>query len=95
MAQAVIRPLIDGGCSVCIASEENVGKRKCRHVLSEAVMTVEKEGSTRFVDIEGVNESGSEKFSIKATEADIKNYISTLSKALTDEQKQEILAEIR
>lgn len=95
MAQAVIRPLIDGGCSVCRASEENVGKRKCRHVLSEAVMTVEKEGSTHFVDIEGVNESSSEKFSIKATEADIKNYISTLSKALTDEQKQEILAEIR
>lgn len=92
---AVIRPLRDGGCSICRASEENVGKRKCRHILSEAVMTVEKENGTNFVDIEGMNEGGSEKFSIKATEAEIKNYISTLSSALTEEQKKEILAQLR
>lgn len=92
---AVIRPLRDGGCSICRASEENVGKRKCRHILSEAVMTVEKENGTNFVDIEGMNEGSSEKFSIKATETEIKNYISTLSRALTEEQKKEILAQLR
>ena len=38
-----IRPLIDGGCSECSASEENVGKRRCRHVLETANITVVEE----------------------------------------------------
>ena len=29
----MIRPLIGGGCSECKASDENVGKRRCRHLL--------------------------------------------------------------
>ena len=41
----MIRPLIGGGCSECKASEENVGKRKCRHLScpcsSNALKTID------------------------------------------------------
>lgn len=93
---AVIRTKKDGGCSLCNASDENVGKRKCCHILDNASVEVRREKGTNFIDISGVTDSGEEaSFSVKANETKIKNYIASLSDGLTKEEKAEILAVLK
>ena len=45
---AVMRNRKDGGCSMCNASDENVGKKRCCHVLDNAAMQVRSEKGTNF-----------------------------------------------
>ena len=92
---AVIRTKRDGGCSLCNASEANVGKRRCCHVLDNASIQVRHENGMNLIDISG-NMNGEEtSFSMKANETKIKNYIASLSDGLTKEEKAEILAVIK
>lgn len=87
-----IRPLIDGGCSECSASDENVGKRRCRHVLETANITVvEKNDRMNWIDIEGIIDGKDSSFSIEASDKEIKNYIKELSTSLTKKEKKAIL----
>ena len=54
MAKGIIRPCKGGGCSECNASDQNVGKRRCNHVLDNAKMVVvEREKGVKFIDISG------------------------------------------
>ena len=91
----VIRTKKDGGCSICNASEENVGKRKCCHVLDNASIQVRREKGVNLIDISGSVDGEETSFSMKANEAKIKNYIASLSDGLTKEEKAEILAIVR
>ena len=46
-----LRPRRDGGgCSLCYASDENVGKRRCCHVLSGPTLTVREEKGINIVN---------------------------------------------
>lgn len=92
---AMIRTNRDGGCSLCNASDENVGKRRCRHILDNASIAVRHEKGINIIDISG-DEGGKETtFSMKANETKIKNYITSLSDGLTKEEKAEILSILR
>lgn len=53
MATGTIRPRKDGGCSLCKASEENVGKRRCCHMLGGTTMSVVHKNGMNYVDISG------------------------------------------
>lgn len=92
---SVIRTRKDGGCSLCNASESNVGKRKCCHVLDGATFQVRREKGINIVDISGSVDGEETSFSMKASENKIKNYIASLSDGLTKEEKAEILAIIK
>ena len=92
MSQGVIRPLKGGGCSICRASEKNVGKRRCQHILDNATMTVVKHDGLNTIDISGQVDGKNTTFSIAGAEQDIKSYISDLSKGLSKKEKQSILA---
>ncbi len=92
----VLRTRKDGnGCSICRASEENVGKKRCCHVLDDASMTVKKINHTNFVNIKGSMNGESADFSIAATEEKIRNYISNLSDGLSNKEKKSILDALR
>lgn len=96
MAKAgVIRTRRDGGCSLCRASEQNVGKRRCCHILDNAAINVRHERGINFIDLSGEIDDKEVSFSMKATEKTIKNYIASLSNGLTKEEKEEILAIVR
>lgn len=94
--QGVVRPLKGGGCSICKASPENVGKRRCKHVLDNAAMSVVKhrDGVTT-IDISGQVDGKNAAFSVKASEAEVRGYIQNLSKGLTPKEKQGILSALR
>lgn len=92
---AVMRTRKDGGCSLCNAADENVGKRKCCHILDNATMMVRKEKSTNFIDISGKYDNNDVQFSVKATQKKIKNYISTLSAGLSEKDQESILSILR
>lgn len=87
----VIRTRKDGGCSICYASDENVGKRRCCHILDNATMAVRHEKGTNFIDISGQVDEEDTTVSIKASQDKIKDYISSLSNGLTKKQKTNIL----
>ena len=91
----VVRTRKDGGCSVCYASEQNVGKRRCCHVLDNAAIKIRYEKGTNYIDLSGEMEDKNVSFSMKANEAKIKDFISALSEGLTKEEKEEILAIVR
>ena len=95
MSGGVIRPLLDGGFSVCKANPENIGKRRCRHILSEVAFEVKKEGDSKFIDITGQMDGKSSEFSIKTTEKEIKEYIKNLSSGLDQKDKDSILDALR
>ena len=96
MAKAgVIRTRRDGSCSLCRASEQNVGKRRCCHILDNAAINVRQERGINFIDLSGEIDDKEVSFSMKATEKTIKNYIVSLSNGLTKEEKEEILAIVR
>ncbi len=90
-----IRALEGGGCSLCYASDDNVGKRRCKHILNGATMAVRHEKGMNFVDISGKMDDSDTQFSIKATEKDIKNYITSLSNGLSKKDKETILDAMR
>ena len=92
---AKIRARKDGGCSICYASDENVGKRRCCHVLDGADMHVRQEKGVNFIDLDGESVDGKISISIKASSKMIKNYITSLSDGLTKEEKDEILEAVR
>ena len=88
-----MRPLKDGGCSLCNASDENVGKRRCRHVLDTAnIVSVERNDKMNWIDIDGISDGRETNLSIQANDKQIKEYIKTLSSALTKKEKETILA---
>jgi len=91
----VIRPLKTGGCSLCRASEQNVGKRRCRHILDGAQFNVVQEQHINFIDISGMLDNKQTNFSISATEKDISTYIKQLSVGLNNNDKQNILNILR
>jgi hypothetical protein len=89
----VIRPLIGGGCSICRAAEENIGKRKCKHILDNAsIIYVEKDKGTNFINIEGRVDGKNASFSVEASDKKIKEYIINLSSGLSKKEKATILA---
>lgn len=92
---AVIRTRKDGGCSICNASDENVGKRRCCHILDDAIIQVKKQQGVNIIDISGTMNGKDTSISMKANEKKIKNYIASLSEGLTKEEKSEILAVLR
>lgn len=92
----VIRTRKDGGCSICYASEDNVGKKRCCHVLDNASINVRKEkGGSKFIDISGQVDDEETTISIKASEKKIKNYISSLSGGLSKKERESLLEELR
>lgn len=90
----VLRTRKDGGTSICHASDKNVGKRRCCHVLDNASISVQKSGSTNFIDISGQIDGKDTSFNIKANSEKIKDYITNLSKGLTDKERDSILSAI-
>ena len=90
-----IRALEGGGCSLCFAADENVGKRRCKHTLEGASMSVRHEKGMNFVKISGKMDDKDASFSIKASEKDIKNYITSLSSGLSRKDKTNILSVMR
>lgn len=96
MSNGVLRTRKDGrGCSICHAKPENVGKKKCCHIMDGANMTVKKINGTNFVNIDGKMNGEQTKISIEANEKKIKSYISNLSKALNKKEKDNILNALR
>ena len=69
----------DGGCSLCRASDENVGKKRCCHVLDNAAIAVRQEKGINYIDITGKFDKNDAEFSIKANQEKIKSFISSLS----------------
>ena len=92
---AMIRTRKDGGCSLCNASDENVGKKRCCHVLDNASMQVRRERGINYIDITGTVNKDDANFSIKANEAKIKNFISNLSSGLSKKEQDGILSILR
>ena len=86
-----LRPRRDGGgCSLCYASDENVGKRRCCHVLSGPILTVREEKGIKFVDISGKINNEPTTLSIKANKKIIKEFTNTLRELtnnLSDREK--------
>lgn len=91
----VMRTLKEGGCSLCNATDENVGKKRCRHVLDNAAIKVRKDGSTNFVDITGTVDNESMTMSAKANETKIKDFISSLADGLSEKERNDILSVLR
>ena len=88
MVAGVIRPRKDGGCSLCRAKE--VGKRRCCHVLGGVEMVVRHERGMNFVDINGDMSGEKVAFSIPATQNKIVDYMTAMSDALPEKQKNAI-----
>ncbi len=93
---AMMRTNKDGsGCSLCNASDENVGKKRCTHILDNAALEIRKDKSTNFVDISGTMDGEQSTVSIKANETKIKNFITSLSTGLSKEEQEGILSVLR
>ena len=91
----MMRTRKDGGCSICYASDENVGKKRCCHVLDNAALAVRHEKGMNFIDISGTVNKQDTNFSIKANEEKIKGFISSLSTGLSKKQQDSILSVLR
>ena len=92
---AMMRTCKNGGCSLCNATDENVGKRRCNHILDNASINVRKEKGTNFVDISGQIEGENSAVSIKANETKIKSFITSLSSGLNKKEQESILSILR
>lgn len=87
---AKMRTNKNGGCSLCNASDENVGKRRCHHILDNNALEVRKEKGTNFIDISNINN-----ISIEENKNTIRSYIKSISNTLTIKQQEEILSILR
>ena len=85
----------DGGCSLCRASDENVGKKRCCHVLDNAAIAVRQEKGINYIDITGKFDKNDAEFSIKANQEKIKSFISSLSTGLSKKDQEGILSVLR
>lgn len=92
---ATMRTKKGGGCSLCNASDENVGKRRCCHVLDNASIEVRREKGTNFIDISGTVDNEKTEFSMKASQTKIKSFITSLSSGLSKEDQEGILSILR
>lgn len=92
---AMMRTRKDGGCSMCNATDENVGKRRCNHVLDNASLEVRREQGTNFIDISGTVNNEKTGFSMKADQKKIKSFITSLSSSLSKEEQEGILSVLR
>lgn len=92
---AMMRTRKDGGCSLCRASDENVGKKRCCHVLDNAAIAVRQEKGINYIDISGTVDKNNTEFSIKANQEKIKGFISSLSTGLSKKQQDSILSVLR
>ncbi|MBQ8218191.1 MAG: hypothetical protein IJZ79_02705 [Bacilli bacterium] len=92
---AMMRTRKDGGCSLCNASDENVGKRRCCHVLDNAAVAVRHEKGINYIDISGKVDGNDTEFSVKANQEKIKSFISTLSSGLSKKDQEGILSILR
>ncbi len=92
---AMMRTRKDGGCSLCRASDENVGKKRCCHVLDNAAIAVRQEKGINYIDISGTVDKNNTEFSIKANQEKIKGFISSLSAGLNKKQQDSILSVLR
>lgn len=92
---AMMRTCKNGGCSLCNATDENVGKRRCNHILDNASINVRKEKGTNFVDISGQIEGENSAVSIKANETKIRSFITSLSSGLSKKEQESILSILR
>lgn len=90
----VLRTRKDGGTSICYANDKNVGKRRCCHVMDNASISVQKSGSTNFIDISGQVDGKDTSFNIEANSKKIKGYIQNLSQGLSDKERDSILSAI-
>lgn len=92
---AMMRTRKDGGCSICYASDENVGKRRCCHVLDDASMEVRHERGINYIDLSGKCDEEEIKVSMKANQLKIKKFISSLSEGLSKKEHDDILSALR
>ena len=92
---AMMRTRKDGGCSLCRASDENVGKKRCCHVLDNAAIAVRQEKGINYIDITGKFDKNDAEFSIKANQEKIKSFISSLSTGLNKKDQEGILSVLR
>ena len=92
---AMMRTRKDGGCSLCNAAEENVGKRRCCHILDNAAIQVRQEKGMKYIDISGDVEGNNTEFSVKASQEKIKTFISSLSSGLSKKDQDSILSVLR
>lgn len=92
---AMMRTRKDGGCSLCYASDENVGKKRCCHILDNAAMQVRHEKGMNFIDITGTTDNDNVAVSIKANQTKIKDFISSLSTGLSKKDQDNVLAALR
>ena len=92
---AMMRTRKDGGCSLCNAAEENVGKRRCCHILDNAAIQVRQEKGMKYIDISGNVEGNNTEFSVKASQEKIKTFISSLSSGLSKKDQDSILSVLR
>ena len=74
MSNCMLRTRKDGGVSMCRASDENVGKRRCCHILDGATFKVRQEKGMKFVDIEGNLNGEGVSFSVETSDNNIKTY---------------------
>ena len=96
MATGKLRPRIDGGCSLCKASDENVGKRRCCHMLGGVTMDVVHKKGTNFVNISGTLDNNEKvNVSTEADEAKITEFVMHLSDGLSTSKKNGILKALR
>lgn len=87
----VMRPLIGGGCSICYASEENVGKKKCRHTLDGLNVKGHNIKGVQVFDISGVLDGkDTVTFKVQPTTDDIRDAIKEFSNGLTKKEKNGI-----
>lgn len=92
---SMMRTCKDGGCSLCNATDANVGKRRCNHVLDNASIKVRKEKGTNFVDISGQINGENQTLIVKANETKIKSFISSLSNGLSKKEQEDVLSALR
>lgn len=94
-SKGVIRPLQGGGCSLCRASEKNVGKKKCKHILNDFAIDVEKHRGMNIVRIDGLVDGAKTSLSGEANEKQIESYLTNLSKGLSPKKHDSILNMMR
>lgn len=88
----MMRTCKGGGCSLCNATDANVGKRRCNHVLDNESIEVRQEKRTNFVDISGRITGENQTLIVKAK---IKSFISSLSNGLSKKEQEDVLSALR
>lgn len=84
------------GVSMCYASEENVGKRRCCHMPGSIPIHIEQEGVTSLIDMEKqFTGNKSTRDFTNVTSDDIKNYVKSIADQLKKQEKADIVEILR